>query len=64
MPTLRERREVLGWSRKQLAAAVPIDASVLQLVELGQWDDPEAIGKIEAALRAEEAKRAGSTGEA
>lgn len=65
MASIRERRDALGWSRKQLAAAVPIDVSVLQLVELGQWADTEANDKIEAALAAEELRRGtGSVGEA
>ena len=65
MASIRERRDALGWSRKQLGAAAGVDTSVLQLIELGQWTDPEPNEKVEAALTAEEQRRAaGSTGDA
>lgn len=47
---IRSRRTALGWSRKQLSAFAQVDASVVQLIELGQWADDEAIAKVDKAL--------------
>ena len=51
----KARRKALGWSRRDLADRTALDKRVIQLVELGQWTEDEAIGRIEYILCAGEA---------
>ncbi len=55
---IRARREALGWSRADLSREAQIDRSVIQLVELGEYHDAEAITKLEQRLTDEERRRA------
>ena len=52
---IKERRTTLGWSRAELARRTGLDRSVLQLVELGQWTEEDALARVEAALARAEA---------
>jgi transcriptional regulator with XRE-family HTH domain len=48
---IKERRKALGWDRAELARRAGIDRSVMQLVELGQWTEEEALQRVEEVLR-------------
>ncbi|MCB9766402.1 MAG: helix-turn-helix transcriptional regulator [Alphaproteobacteria bacterium] len=48
---IKARRKALGWSRRELADRAALDPRIIQLVELGQWNEFEALGRIEAVLR-------------
>lgn len=54
-PSIKERRKALGWSRADLAARAALDKRVVQLVELGQWSEEGALGRVEYVLKAAEA---------
>lgn len=47
---LKARRRALGWSRGELAARAALDPRIIQLLELGQWTEGEAIGRARAVL--------------
>lgn len=47
---LKERRAALGWDRAELARRTGLDKRVVQLVELGQWTEPDALARVEEAL--------------
>ncbi len=47
---LKDRRKALGWSRAELARRAALDVHVVQLIELGQWSEGEAIGRVRAVL--------------
>lgn len=49
-PTLRARRKALGWSRRELAHRAGIDPRVVQLLELDQWSEGDARGRVRAVL--------------
>ena len=51
----KARRKALGWSRRELAERTALDKRIIQLVELGQWTESEAVGRIEYVLSAGEA---------
>ena len=55
MSELKTRRKALGWSRRDLAERTALDKRIIQLVELGQWTESEAVGRIEYVLSAGEA---------
>ena len=56
--TTKDRRKALGWTRAELADRAGLDPRVVQLVELGQWSEGEAIDRVEAVLsRAEGGER-------
>ena len=50
----KQRRKKAGWSRKELAARAGLDPRVVQLVELDQWSEFEALGRLEAVLTRKE----------
>lgn len=50
----KARRKATGWTRKELAARAGLDPRLIQLVELGQWSEFEALGRIEAVLKRKE----------
>jgi transcriptional regulator with XRE-family HTH domain len=52
---LKERRKALGWDRAELARRAGLDRSVMQLVELGQWTEEDALQRVEEVLRRAEA---------
>ena len=55
---VRTRRKAIGWSRRELAHRAGIDPRVVQLVELDEWTDGDAVGRIRAVLmRAESGER-------
>lgn len=54
-PSIKERRKALGWNRAELAQRAAIDRRVVQLVELGQWSEEGALGRVEFVLKAAEA---------
>lgn len=47
---IKARRKALGWSRGELAMRAGLDKGVVQLVELGQWQEFEALGRLNAVL--------------
>jgi transcriptional regulator with XRE-family HTH domain len=47
---IRNRRKALGWSRRELAGRAGIDPRLVQLIELDQWTDGDAIGRVRAVL--------------
>ena len=47
---LKVRRKALGWARAELARRAALDGRIVQLVELGQWSEGDAIGRIRAVL--------------
>jgi len=53
--TLRTRRKALGWSRRELAQRAGIDPRVVQLLELDEWTEGDAIGRVRAVLMRAEA---------
>lgn len=55
MSKLKKRRKALGWSRRELAERTALDKRIIQLVELGQWKESEAVGRVEYVLSAGEA---------
>lgn len=57
MEDLREKRKVLGWSRKELAVRAEVDPRTLQLLELGESLDTEASARVHAVLDAALADR-------
>ena len=48
--TIRARRKALGWSRRELASRAGIDPRVIQLLELDQWTEGDAVGRVRAVL--------------
>ncbi|MCB9795034.1 MAG: helix-turn-helix transcriptional regulator [Alphaproteobacteria bacterium] len=52
---IKARRKALGWSRGELAERAGLDKGVVQLVELGQWEEFEALGRLDTVLRMGEA---------
>jgi transcriptional regulator with XRE-family HTH domain len=55
MSDTKSRRKALGWSRRDLAERTALDKRIIQLVELGQWTESEALGRVEYVLSAGEA---------
>ncbi len=55
---IRTRRKAIGWSRRELAHRAGIDPRVVQLIELDEWTDGDAVGRVRAVLmRAESGER-------
>ncbi len=53
-PELRARRKALGFSRREMADRCGLDPQVIQLAELGQWSEKDALQRIaEVLYRAE-----------
>ncbi len=55
---VKDRRKALGWRRAELARRAAIDPRLVQLIELGQWSEGEAIGRVRAVLLRAEAGEA------
>lgn len=54
MSTVKTRRKALGWSRADLAQRASLDKRIIQLVELGEWTESDALGRIDYVLNAAE----------
>jgi len=54
-PSIRARRKALGWTRRELARRAGIDPRVIQLIELDQWSEGDATGRVRAVLMRAEA---------
>ncbi|MCB9778173.1 MAG: hypothetical protein H6742_06400 [Alphaproteobacteria bacterium] len=52
---VKARRKEQGWSRAELADRAALDPRVVQLVELGEWNEHEALGRLDAVLAQAEA---------
>ena len=50
----KARRKAIGWTRKELAARAGLDPRVVQLVELEQWTEFEALGRLDAVMKRKE----------
>ncbi len=48
--SIKERRAALGWNRAELARRCGLDKRVMQLVELGQWTEDDALQRAETVL--------------
>ncbi len=55
MSSVRERRKGLGWSRAELAGRAALDPRIIQLVELDQWSEDDALWRINEVLSRAEA---------
>lgn len=52
--SVKERRKALGWNRATLAQRAQVDRAALQLIELGQWSEDDALRRVaEVLVRAE-----------
>lgn len=51
---IKDRRKALGWSRADLAQKAALDKRVVQLVELGEWTESDAIARLEYVLKSAE----------
>ena len=54
-PDIKERRKALGWNRAELAKRAALDKHVVQLIEMGQWSEEDALGRVQYVLRSAEA---------
>lgn len=57
-PPIKDRRKAIGWSRADLADRAGIDSRLVQLLELEQWSEAEALGRVEEVLTRAEAGEA------
>jgi transcriptional regulator with XRE-family HTH domain len=48
--SVKERRKSLGWTREELARRAALDKQVVQLIELDQWTESGALGRIQYVL--------------
>lgn len=53
-PSIKDRRKALGWNRAELAERAALDKNVVQLIELGQWSEEGALGRVAYVLHAAE----------
>jgi len=53
--SIKERRKAHGWSRLELARRTGLEKSVVQLVELGQWSEDDALERVRQILDAADA---------
>ncbi len=51
----KARRKALGWNRAELAHRAGLDPRVVQLVELQQWEEPDALRRVAEVLDRAEA---------
>ena len=52
--SIKGRRKALGWDRRELAERAGLDPHVVQLAELEQWAEPDALGRLEYVLKCAE----------
>ena len=50
MDDVKARRNALGWSRAELARRAGVDRNALQLIELGQWSEVDALTRVARIL--------------
>jgi hypothetical protein len=55
MSDIKERRKALGWNRAELAKRAALDKNIVQLIELDQWSEDGALGRVQYVLRSAEA---------
>ena len=55
MSDIKARRKALGWDRAELAKRAALDKNIVQLIELNQWSEDEALGRVQYVLRSAEA---------
>lgn len=55
MSDIKERRKALGWNRAELAKRAALDKNIVQLIELDQWSEDGALGRVQYVLRHAEA---------
>jgi transcriptional regulator with XRE-family HTH domain len=48
---IKPRRKAQTWTRAELADRAGLDPRVVQLVELDQWSEFEALGRLDTVLR-------------
>ncbi len=53
--SIKERRKALGWNRTTLAQRAQVDRSAMQLMELGEWSESDALARVEEVLQRAEA---------
>ena len=49
-PDIKARRKALGWNRAELAKRAALDKHVVQLIEMGQWSEEDAVGRVQYVL--------------
>lgn len=49
-PDIKARRKALGWNRADLARRAALDRHVVQLIEMGQWSEEDALGRVQYVL--------------
>jgi hypothetical protein len=49
-PDIKARRKALGWNRAELAKRAALDKNVMQLIELGEWSEEDALGRVQYVL--------------
>jgi len=49
-PDIKARRKALGWNRAELAKRAALDKHVVQLIEMGQWSEEDALGRVQYVL--------------
>jgi ribosome-binding protein aMBF1 (putative translation factor) len=49
-PDIKARRKALGWDRAELAKRAALDKHVVQLIEMGQWSEEDALGRVQYVL--------------
>jgi len=53
--SIKDRRKALGWNRATLAQRAQVDRAAMQLIELGQWSEEDALARVEEVLTRAEA---------
>lgn len=51
---VKARRKALGWNRAELARRAALDKHIIQLIELGQWSEEDALGRVAYVLNSAE----------
>lgn len=49
-PDIKARRKALGWNRAELAKRAALDKHVVQLIEMDQWSEEDALGRVQYVL--------------
>jgi len=53
--SIKERRKALGWNRATLAHRAQVDRAAMQLMEMDQWTEEDALARVEEVLTRAEA---------
>ena len=51
---IKDRRKALGWSRADIAEKAALDKRIIQLAELGEWTEDDALARIDYVLKSAE----------